>query len=882
MRVIKPLRLSVVQRMLMVRRENRLSIGLLVYFPFEAPDRPLPEIAMWQKVVKEIGKDAALDEGLPKPRGEVLVHGKAHAPGGQPRTAFQARLSMGDIDKSIVVVGRRKWTLGGPTPPEPITEMPVTYEKAFGGASYAQNPIGMGAAPVEENGAKVHWLPHLEDPKRLLKHPDDRPPPACFGPIDITWPQRAKKAGTYGTKWLETDFPGLASDIDPEMFQTAPEDQRLVGYFKGGEEITIENMHPTKPRQSTRVPRLRVRCFASMKRAESDSPLLEVPTRLETVLLFPNLERGVALYRCVLQTVEDDAADVASLVAAIEKPEAPKSLDHYEAALRNRLDKEKGHLYGLRDKDLMPEPDPDAPALPDEVVSDMDELVKREDMLQKRGHARAERELEKARLAMRVAGQDPDAALPKAIPPPEKPPKIEDLPDYVEKLQAESKRVQEEAEAKRKDAMAEARAQCEKQGVDFDALLEKAKREGGGPPAFRAELEIQRLRDLADIARNGGTPMEELEAKIEDPAFRKSLEKIEEMQLFAYRGFAHHFPPAPDRSPEDQARLRAEVEAAIAAKKPLVGCDLTGADLHGLSLAGANLREALLERADLSGCDLSGSDLSGAVLTRATLADVKFAGAKLVGTNLGEVLAEGTSFSGANLEKAVFYKARLSSAKLAGVTLRGADMMEAVLEGADLSGVEAAEVLFFKANLKGARFERAKLGKATFFQCSCDGIDFSRANLDATSFVELSAERASFREAAAQNLRLVSATSLPGADFTGADLRLANLREVDFKGAIFDGALCENADFGESNLKGARLRGLRARGARFIRADLTDADFTGSNLMEALLLHAKLPGAKFEQTNLFRATLMNAKGDDRTSFAGSYVRQTLFTPRQGS
>ncbi|WP_437809969.1 DUF2169 domain-containing protein [Sorangium sp. So ce1078] len=879
MRVIKPLRLSILQRVITVRRESRLTIGLLVYFPFEAPDLPLPEVAMWQKVVKQLGKDAALDEGLPKPRGELLVHGKAFSPGGQPRQVFQARVQVGAVDKAIFVVGRRKWAFNGPTEPEPITEMPVTYANAFGGPGYPQNPVGMGFSPVEENGVKVHYLPHLEDPRNLVQSPVDRPAPAGFTPIDITWPQRAQQAGTYGARWLETEFPGLASDLDPDFFQAAPLDQRIDGYFQGGETVVIENMHPTRPRLDTRVPRLRARCFVAMKGAGGELPLHEIPTRLDTVILFPNIERGVAVFRAVQPIAEDDAADVGTLLAALEGPESPRSLEHYRATLAQRVDREKGHLYGLREKDLLPEPDPGAPALSDEIVSDMDELIRREGVLQQRAHARAKRELEQARLSMRVLGIDPDEKLPKEIPPPEKPPSLDELPEYVERVQAQAKQIQAEAEARQRSALEEARATCAAQGIDFDALVERGRKEGGGPPAFRAETEIARLRELAGIARAGGAPMPELEAKIEDPAFRDGLAKMEDMQLFAYRSYGHIFPPAKDRAPEDQARLRAEVEQAIAEGRPLAGRDLTGADLRGLRLSGVNLRSALLERAELTGCDLSGADLSGALLARAKLDGARFTGATLAGTNLGEVEGEGTSFAGARLQKAVLYKARLSSASFSGADLRGADLMEASLRGADFGDAKAEEVLFFRADLQDARFSRAKLGKATFFQCSCEGIDFSEAILESTGFLELVARRASFREARARNLRLVSTTALPSADFTGADLRMATLRGVDFTGANFEDARVEGADFGESNLRGARLLRLSGRGSRFMRADLTDADLSGANLMEALLQHAVLAGAKFEDANLFRATLMGAKGDQRTRFTGAYVTQALFTRR---
>src|SRR4051812_1101159 len=113
MRVIKPLRLSLVQRVLTVRREHHLGVGILVFFPFEAPEHPLFEVSMWRHLGKVLDQDTLLDEGLPKPRGEVLVLGKAFSPGGEPRPVFAPRLAAGPVDKTVYVVGRRRWAFGG-------------------------------------------------------------------------------------------------------------------------------------------------------------------------------------------------------------------------------------------------------------------------------------------------------------------------------------------------------------------------------------------------------------------------------------------------------------------------------------------------------------------------------------------------------------------------------------------------------------------------------------------------------------------------------------------------------------------------------------------------------------------------------------------------
>ncbi|WP_437682672.1 DUF2169 family type VI secretion system accessory protein [Sorangium sp. So ce131] len=893
-RVVRPVRLSLNQRVVTVRRAHHLSVGVLLYFPLDAPELALPEAAMWQEVARTLGKDAIFDEGLPKPRGEVLVFGRAYAPGGKPQPAFPARLEVrrGDaalVDKSLYVVGKRRWQLGGPTEPEPITEMELVWENAFGGPDYPPNPRGMGLAPTEEGGARVHLLPHLEHPQHLVKSPGDRPPPACFGALDPTLAGRLAKMGTYGPKWVEQEFPGFAKDLDPEYFQVAPEDQRLpAGYFEGGEALLLENLHPTKPRLAARVPRVRARCFVQRKGAAAaggdgngDAPLEEVATRLETVILLPGAERGVAIFRGMIDVAEDDAADLDVLLLALDRSDAPRPLEHYRAVLAQRLDKDKGHLHALRDRDLLPQADPGAPpvSFPDERLSDMEELLKRKGHMERRSRARAQRELADARAATAALGNDPDETLPREVPPAPEPPGIEELADFVERAEADAAAAMKDAEAQ--DPSEQARKLCAEQGVDFDAMAEKGRREGGGPPKFRADEELARLRELAEVGRAGGAPMDDLEAKLADPTFAEGLRQTEASLLGAYRLSAHLLPPASPRDEAAQAALRADVERALAAGEPLARRDLTGADLRGLRLAGIDLGEALLEGADLTACDLSGADLSGAVLARARLERATLSGARLVEANLGEAELAGASFEGARLSRANLHRARLAGALLSGADLEGADLYETSLAGADLRGVAADDVLFFRVDLAGVRFAGAKLRKATFFQCTGRDIDFSDAELEQATFVQMHVEGASFQRARAANIRLVPESSLPGADFSGAELAGAHLRGVGLAGAIFEGAAAEEADFSEADLRGARLASLRGKGARFIRADLTDADLSGANLMDALLQKAKLAGANLARTNLFSANLLQARGDDRTSFADAHTKRVLFTRQDG-
>lgn len=877
MRVIKPLRLSVLQRVLTMSGQHQLAVGLLAYFPFAAPEVVLPESSLWKQATKSLGKDCVFDEAVPKTRAEFLVFGKAYCPGGVARPAFAARCQVGPVDKSLYVAGNRRWKASGPTEPEPIAEMDLVWEKAFGGEGYAPNPVGIGFRSTEEGGKPVHLLPNLELPSALVTSPDSRPEPAGFGRLDPTWPPRSTKLGTYDAHWLEHEFPGFPHDFDPLSFQHAPADQWLPGATIDPDlAIVLDGLHPDKARLETRAPRLKARAFLARKLPDGPGPLEELATHLETLVLFPNVERAVAIFRGIAPVTFDDASDVALLVAALERPGEPRSIDHYRDYVAKRLDPKTGHLYLLRDRELLPEPDPHAPTFPDDSLSDMDELLAREGLIENRARVMAEHELDKARLQLSVLGIDPDSKLPRELPAPEPAPTLEELPEFAERLQKQGEAAQAAGDEALRTAMENAKQACAVLGLDFDKEVEKRKAEGGGPPKFRADDEIARMRELADAGRKAGAPMADLDARLADPAFRASLVTTETTLLSAYRLFAHFFPPAPDLAPAEQSRLRAEVEQAAATRRSLARRDLTGVDLRGLRLAGLDLTEALLERANLDGCDLSNANLAGAVLVRAHVGTAQLAGADLQGTNLGEVDASGASFEGANLQKAVFQRAKLGQASFVRTDLREANFLEADVRGADFSRANLAGVTWLEIDLAGVRFCGATLTKSVFVQCRGDGLDCSGALVEDAGFFELVAEHASFARARGVNFRLVPGAVLPDADFTEAELPMANLRGANLRGARFDRARLDGADLSEACLREATLRSASLQGALLLATDLAQADLSRSNLMEALLKNARVPGTKFDRANLFRANLLGAVGDDHTSFAGAHRKRVVF------
>jgi uncharacterized protein YjbI with pentapeptide repeats len=860
MKVIKPQKLGVLTRAFEDGPQAYLTTTVLALFAFE-PRALLPEVALWKLAADELGKQAILDECLPKPRGEVLLRANAYPAGGAARIACSPRVRLGAIDKSLTVVGDRVWKRGGvASDPEPFTAMPITWERAFGGAGFAQNPLGRGFAALRAERGDVHPLPNVEDPKRLVASPGDRPLPAGFGPYDLTWPQRFAKVGTYDEAWLRERFPGIAKDLDPTFFNAAPDDQQIEGYFRGDEPFALENLHPTRPLLEGALPSIAARVFLT-RRHEGAEGLREVPMRLDTVWLFPHKERGIVVFRGLTKVVEDDAADVLHLVAACEDLGAePRPLAHYEAVLARRLDRTKGHLSGLRDDELLPAPRGAAAPLPEEA-SDVAALVEIEGLQRQNLRRRAELEREQTRAVIVEHGLDPDVHGPPPLPPDPPAPTLDTLEVLVDQTTAMADQHKASLEQQRAAAVAEQRRVCEEHGLDYDKLYESGKEGVGEPPSFRARDEMDKLHALSASLAASGQPSPGLDALITDPAVWRRLVLAEQKLLETYRASAHLLPPARRLDADAAARLRDELARAHAAGESFAGRDLTGADLAGMSLARASLEGALLERADLTGADLTGADLTGAVLTRATLARVKLAGARLAGANLGGAdLTEADLSGGVDLTDAVLHEARLERACLRQAVLKEADLSEAVFTGADLAEAEAREALFYRCDLAGMSFAGADLRKASFLEARLEGADFAGATLEGAVLLAVKGDRASFRGARLDNVRLVKECSFQDADFSGVQAERANLRGADLTRARLRDAVLDGSDLSEARLVEADLYRVSAREARLARADLTRASMIGANLMLAIVQKATIDGVDWTGANLFRADLWRVRG----------------------
>jgi uncharacterized protein YjbI with pentapeptide repeats len=890
MKTIKPLRMGVLTRTFEDGPKSYLVVTLLSLYPFDEPQRALPEVAIW-KLAATLSEDASvagsggvpsapaiLDEAMPKSCGELLVAGSAYPKERPaPKTYVRVAVSRGEeriVDKHLFVFGDRRWRLGFQSDPEPFESMPITWSRALGGPGFDRNPIGRGIGTTAIDGEELRLLPNIEQRDDVVAAPSDRPDPAGFLPFDLTWSQRQRYIGTYDQAWLDQRYPSHPLDFDWTFFNVAPPDQRIDGFFHGDETFVVENMHAEHAVQTGKLPNLVGRAFVNLRTEEGEA-LREVPTKIDTVWLFPNVSRVLVVHRGVIEVQEDDGDDALQLVAALERKGEPRSIPHYAKVLASRLDRNDAAAM-LRDSDLLPE----FPRGPidgdDDKLGDMTDLVKMEGLVAFNARRGLEKNLEAMRATLRENGLDPSVVP--DLPPPPTAPKLDldAAPAAIAEGIADANRMKSEREALIAKLEQEARALCEAHGVDYEAT--RKKRASAQPKPTRrlsAKNQLEALEDALRVAERGGADLPAVRKSLSDPKLVARLLDAEERMNEAYRRFGHHYP---ELDPTGDVSARAELEEGAREGATFAGRDLTGADLSGLDLANIDLEGAFLEGANLRGANLRGARLKNAVLVRADLREAAFAGASLVGANLGGANVGGVDLSGIDLSDAVLSKATFSGGKLVGAVLSRCDLSGALLEDVDASGAQLDRIIALEATLRRVKLNGARGTKALFVKGSLEDVSFDGATLEKAAFVGVSATRVTFRGARIDGLRVLDTSCWDGAVFAGASMVRANLRGTSLVGADFSSALMTGADLSACKLEGAKLCGIDARDAMFVRADLRNADLSRAILISAILQRARLDGAIMKEANLFRADLAKVRGDTATSLQGAFVKRVRFVP----
>ncbi len=878
MRIEKPDHASVLVRTYRWAGDGYLSLTVLCGFALDAPSRLLSEQDLWGTVQDQLGKDVIFDLGMPKPRSEFLLAGKAYAPGGKPVTGLEVTVRVGSLEKRVHVFGDRVWQGQGrrmPSSPQPFTEMDLSYRLAFGGPGYAKNPIGKGAAPIQtDTGVPVHPLPNLEDPAALMSTPADRPAPAGVGPLDLSWPQRSGKLGSYDEAWLKSTWPYLPDDVDWSCFIAAPPDQQGPHDFNGDEALTLVNLHPQQPVLRSQLPGLRVVSFIHRTGPQQRILVEEFCMRCTVVWLLPSALAGILVYRAVIPVADEDAEEITALTVGIERrQEPPNPQAFYLGAAKPAADvappSAEAEVAAIQAgiprpaRPLVPDLPPPPPAPPPPLPADIAQL--------ERQLASAESDLADAFRTLGIKGSEAVPALETAQAP---------LPEaYLKELESSLAQAEQQLKSQLEGlgpvqaGHLGAGAPVEAASVPIDPALQAIV----GPLQIEAQALQQQLSALMAQAE---------QALAQEPPPLKAPPAVASKPVA---------PEPPVTAAAVQARHKAghSLAGMSLERLDLSGLHLAGADLRGARLAGARLIGTHLAGARLDGADLTGADCAKAGLSQASLqqsvcAGANFAEADLSQTNLTEADFTGAKLTKAKLVKVLAMKTQFESAGLQEVHAHQGDFSGADLSRADLSKADCSDGIFNRARLHQATLSQAKLTKvkarqadftavqaeaAGFHEAALSQADFSGADLSRADFTKAQLPSASFEQAKGQAVKFQHAdlsrstaalgTVLPGADFQAADLSLACWSGADINHGLFASANLDAGNFSRCKLQGSVLTGSTAREATFDKADLTGAMLDGVNLFQGSLRKARLSGISARRANcygadFYRATMAHA------------------------
>jgi hypothetical protein len=257
-----------------------------------------------------------------KLRCDVLLNGHAYAPGGRPTERVTAKIAIGSWSKAFDVVGDRNWyNAAGPraTAPEPFIQMPISYDRAFGGvdqrhedpaqhAAFMLNPAGRGF----HKHLAAEWLqgsplPNTEEHGVAVTRPDGNYRPMSFGSIGRQWEPRFRYAGTYDKNWLDNQFPFLPADFDPQYYQAAPLDQQLP-LPVGEQTVSLFNLTADGRREFT-IPHFEAPIVVFPKRGGRE----DIVAVADTIVIEPDLERVTMTWR-VARPLKKNMLEIAQVL----------------------------------------------------------------------------------------------------------------------------------------------------------------------------------------------------------------------------------------------------------------------------------------------------------------------------------------------------------------------------------------------------------------------------------------------------------------------------------------------------------------------------------------------------------------------------------------
>lgn len=644
-----------------------------------------------------------------KPRADLMLVGKCHAPGGTPVRLLNASFQVGDKTKSVKVFGKRAWvgTTKQMTDPAPFTEMDLRYENAYGGKDFTRNPVGKGHRPVETNGKSEWWLPNIEDLRYPIRSTTTEQPPAGFAPLGRMWNDRFKKLGTYDEKWEKTRWPWFPGDFEWSYFNAAPNDMQYNGFLRGDEKLQFINLHPEQPHYKSQLPGIRPRCFIKKSTDEKNASGVfnEIPLNLDTLWVDIENEKVILVWRGVTDVVSDELEDVREFFIADEKITEPqKTKDEYEeeyAALLKSQD-EGFEIEEPEDSDVEEEPsdiEAEAAAAEAEIMQHLKNAGVDVDKIM-------------------VESENSDTGMYDALI------KKYGLEDEEEEPAYTRERV--EAEAAKGNSLS---------GAGLSNL------DLSGLKLINIDLTFA---DLTGVSLKGSdlSGADLSEAVLQEADLSDAILKNCTLKGADCNGVILN---------------RADLTEAVLDEMILTGASMQGvkcdnisaidADFSGSDLSNASFDSSTLNGAEFSNCILNKAIFNGSQLIEASVEGAHGHGIDMTGADITKLRASNTAdFTGGTFRnctgtESIWEDAILRKTDFRGGKFEGALFTNADFENADLSYAWFRFARFTKANLKGTNLLYSDIFHGTFEKARIIETDLRGANLFGSEFLDAVFER---------------------------------------------------------------------------------------------------------------------------------------------
>jgi hypothetical protein len=227
-------------------------------------------------------------------RADVVLVGHAYLPpgGGMVRLAVKGDETL--VDRSLGVSD----DVGDGAP------VSLSYERAFGGPRWPDNPVGTGRAPGSP-------LPAVVDPSGPRR-------PGGFGPVARTWPARAKLLGSIDPAVFAGPIAEIPGDLDWAYFQAAPPGQ-VTDFLRGDEHVELDGMSREHPSLRTQLPGARAvgRVYGL---SSAVGKAVTIAFRADDLHLDADRMRGSLTWRASFSVPGEEILPTLVLVAGIELP----------------------------------------------------------------------------------------------------------------------------------------------------------------------------------------------------------------------------------------------------------------------------------------------------------------------------------------------------------------------------------------------------------------------------------------------------------------------------------------------------------------------------------------------------------------------------------